>query len=51
MFPGIMLLHSDLGRIIVGTRLRTHGTAQLNAKNTGYRGARYPWESAFTGQC
>ncbi|KAK7506974.1 hypothetical protein BaRGS_00001825 [Batillaria attramentaria] len=49
MFPPIMLLHADIGRIIVGTRLRTHQAALKYANMTGYSGARYPWESAFTG--
>lgn len=49
MFPSIMLLHSDLGRIIVGTRLRTHDIAVRYANLTGFKGARFPWESAFTG--
>ncbi|XP_046585029.1 protein-glucosylgalactosylhydroxylysine glucosidase-like [Haliotis rubra] len=49
MFPPIMMLHADLGRTLVGTRLRTLKAAQILANTTGYRGARYPWESGFTG--
>ncbi|KAL8559375.1 hypothetical protein ACOMHN_045095 [Nucella lapillus] len=49
MFPAIALLHGDLGRVIVGSRLRTLGAALLHAQRTGLKGARYPWESAFTG--
>ncbi|XP_071079962.1 protein-glucosylgalactosylhydroxylysine glucosidase-like [Haliotis cracherodii] len=49
MFPPIMMLHADLGRTVVGTRIRTLKTAQMLANSTGYRGARFPWESAFTG--
>ncbi|CAL1536284.1 unnamed protein product [Lymnaea stagnalis] len=49
MFPPIALLHPDIGRTIVSTRSRTLPTAKLAAQRTGYDGARYPWESAFTG--
>lgn len=50
MFPPLALLHADFGRQIAGTRLRTHGTAKLYAKMSDLKGARYPWESAFTGR-
>ena len=50
MFPPIGLLHIDLGRIILGSRLRTHDAAVQYANMTGFKGARYPWESAFTGR-
>ncbi|XP_076464028.1 protein-glucosylgalactosylhydroxylysine glucosidase-like [Babylonia areolata] len=49
MFPPVMLLHGKVGRVIVGTRLRTLRTAVMYANKTGFEGARYPWESAFTG--
>ncbi|XP_059156328.1 protein-glucosylgalactosylhydroxylysine glucosidase-like isoform X2 [Physella acuta] len=49
MFPPIALLHADLARTITETRLKTLDSARLLAQRTGYQGARYPWESAFTG--
>nr|KAI8741141.1 acid trehalase-like protein 1 [Biomphalaria glabrata] len=49
MFPPIALLHSDIGKTIVETRTKTLATARMWASATGYDGARYPWESAFTG--
>ncbi|KAH9490327.1 hypothetical protein Btru_034974 [Bulinus truncatus] len=49
MFPPIALLHSDIGQTIVETRTKTLHTAMMWAAATGYDGARYPWESAFTG--
>ncbi|CAL1536283.1 unnamed protein product [Lymnaea stagnalis] len=49
MFPPIALLHPDLGRTIVETRTKTLKTAQIWAKESGYEGARFPWESAYTG--
>ncbi|KAH9490328.1 hypothetical protein Btru_034976 [Bulinus truncatus] len=49
MFPPIALLHSDIGRTLVQTRTRTLEAAQLLAHRSGDEGAKYPWESAFTG--
>ncbi|RUS83055.1 hypothetical protein EGW08_009194 [Elysia chlorotica] len=49
MFPAVALLHSDLARRLVRTRTRTLDAAKLLAKRTGYKGVRFPWESAFTG--
>ncbi|XP_041353527.1 protein-glucosylgalactosylhydroxylysine glucosidase-like [Gigantopelta aegis] len=49
MFPPILFLHSDIGKLMVNTRIRTLNSAKLNANETGYKGARYPWESGFTG--
>ncbi|GFO11935.1 acid trehalase-like protein 1 [Plakobranchus ocellatus] len=49
IYPGVALLHPDLGRRVVETRTRTLDAARLLAKRTGYKGARFPWESAFTG--
>uniref|UniRef100_A0A0B7AKW7 Glycoside hydrolase family 65 central catalytic domain-containing protein n=1 Tax=Arion vulgaris TaxID=1028688 RepID=A0A0B7AKW7_9EUPU len=49
MFPPIALLYPDLGRLIVETRTRTLAAAKILARESGFDGARYPWESAFTG--
>ena len=49
MYPGILMLHADLGRILIGTRTRTMAAAAQNAKNYGYEGMKFPWESAFSG--
>lgn len=49
MFPGLALLNAEFGRLIVGTRTRTFDSAKILAASTGWQGARYPWESAFTG--
>ncbi|CAG5116719.1 unnamed protein product, partial [Candidula unifasciata] len=49
MFPSIALLYPDLGRIIAETRTRTLSAAKILARDTGFDGARYPWESALTG--
>ena len=50
MYPTILALHSDLGKTLVGTRIRTLDSAYLYATQRGYRGAMYPWESAFVGK-
>ncbi|CAG5116720.1 unnamed protein product [Candidula unifasciata] len=49
MFLPIALLYPDLGRLIVETRTRILESARKNAQQTGWEGALYPWESAFTG--
>ncbi|XP_060072818.1 protein-glucosylgalactosylhydroxylysine glucosidase-like [Ylistrum balloti] len=49
MFPPMLLLFGDKGKKIIQTRVRTHGAAKQYAKDRGYQGAMYPWESAFTG--
>ncbi|CAH1792539.1 unnamed protein product [Owenia fusiformis] len=49
MFPPINLLHRELAPLILETRTRMLKQARLNAQQNGYKGAQYPWESAFTG--
>ncbi|KAK0042299.1 acid trehalase-like protein 1 isoform X1 [Biomphalaria pfeifferi] len=49
MFPPIAFLHSDIGRTLVQTRIKTLRSAQLLAKRSGNEGAKYPWESSYTG--
>lgn len=49
MFPPVLLLHQNLGRILVTSRLRTLDGAYENARINGHFGAQYPWESAVTG--
>jgi trehalose/maltose hydrolase-like predicted phosphorylase len=49
MYPGILMFHPDLARIILLTRERTYDVAKGNAKRSGDRGIRFPWESAATG--
>ncbi|BFZ07038.1 hypothetical protein BsWGS_10077 [Bradybaena similaris] len=49
MFPPIALFYPDLGRIIAETRARTLSAAKILASENGSDGARYPWESGFTG--
>ncbi|XP_050405226.2 protein-glucosylgalactosylhydroxylysine glucosidase [Patella vulgata] len=49
MFPPIMMLHADVGKLIVQSRLRKLDAARRLAKMRGFPGAMYPWESAYTG--
>ncbi|XP_062577760.1 protein-glucosylgalactosylhydroxylysine glucosidase-like [Saccostrea cucullata] len=49
MYPPIQLLHSDIGKAIIKTRIRTLDNAKHQAMMRGFRGAMYPWESAFSG--
>ena len=49
MYPTILALHSKLGKTLVGTRIRTLDSAYLYATQRDYKGAMYPWESAFVG--
>ena len=49
MYPSVLVLHADLGKILINTRRRTmHGAAE-NAKAFQCDGLKFPWESAFTG--
>jgi len=50
MYPPLLMMHAELSRRLIATRFRTITAAKDNAKETGYRGLRYPWESAFTGK-
>lgn len=49
MYPPLLVLHSNLGRLLLDTRVRTMAEAAKNANRTGYHGYRFPWESALTG--
>lgn len=49
MYPPLLALHSNLGRLLLDTRVRTMAEAAKNANRTGYHGYRFPWESALTG--
>ncbi|KAL4238539.1 Protein-glucosylgalactosylhydroxylysine glucosidase [Mactra antiquata] len=49
MYPPILLLHNNLARTLIKTRLRTLDSAIDYARLLGMNGARYPWESALSG--
>jgi len=50
MYPPLLMMHAEMSRRMIATRFRTIAAARDNAERTGYRGLRYPWESAFTGK-
>ncbi|XP_068800617.1 protein-glucosylgalactosylhydroxylysine glucosidase isoform X4 [Struthio camelus] len=50
MFPNILLFYPEAARAILEYRIRTLGGALRNAQEQGYKGAKFPWESAATGR-
>ncbi|NWT76103.1 PGGHG glucosidase, partial [Prunella himalayana] len=50
MFPNILLLEPEAARAILHYRIRTLEGARRNAREQGYEGAKFPWESAATGR-
>ncbi|XP_040826989.1 protein-glucosylgalactosylhydroxylysine glucosidase isoform X2 [Ochotona curzoniae] len=49
MFPVVLLFHPEAARAILQYRVRTLGGALQNARNLGYQGAKFAWESAGSG--
>nr|XP_004654215.2 protein-glucosylgalactosylhydroxylysine glucosidase [Jaculus jaculus]XP_044993683.1 protein-glucosylgalactosylhydroxylysine glucosidase [Jaculus jaculus] len=49
MFPNILMFHPEAARAILEYRIRTLDGALMNARNLGYQGAKFAWESANTG--
>lgn len=49
MYPGLLVLHPELGKSMVEYRYERLQAAKRNAFSKGFKGAMYPWESAATG--
>jgi trehalose/maltose hydrolase-like predicted phosphorylase len=49
MYPALLAQHPDLGSGINAYRFGRLPAARAHARATGYRGARFPWESALDG--
>ena len=49
MYPPILMLRPDLAKDMLSYRLSRIERAKDRAKLGNYAGARFPWESAFTG--
>ena len=49
MFPALVVLHPELGKVFVDYRFERLEEAKQNAFANGFKGAMYPWESAGTG--
>lgn len=49
MLPPIMLFHPDMAKRMIGSRSRVLNQVKKNAEEAGYKGAKFPWEQATTG--
>ena len=49
MYPSLLAQHPDLAAAMETYRYQRLGAARKHAAATGYRGARFPWESALDG--
>ncbi|XP_066108603.1 protein-glucosylgalactosylhydroxylysine glucosidase-like [Saccopteryx bilineata] len=49
MFPNILLFQPEAARALLQYRVQTLGGALDNARNLGYQGAKFAWESAGSG--
>ncbi|KAG9465936.1 hypothetical protein GDO78_017504 [Eleutherodactylus coqui] len=49
IYPNILLFYPEMARHILKYRIQTLEGALQNAKQQGYKGAKFPWESALTG--
>ena len=50
MMPALIVQHPDYAKSIIAYRFKLLGQAKKNAKQHGFAGAEYPWESAGTGE-
>ncbi|NXX48698.1 PGGHG glucosidase, partial [Tricholaema leucomelas] len=50
MFPNILLFYPGAARAMLEYRIRMLEGARRNAREQGYEGAKFPWESAATGR-
>lgn len=49
IMPPIMMFYPDMARTMIDSRLRVLPAVKVRAKASGYEGAQFPWEQAFTG--
>ncbi|KAH8403172.1 hypothetical protein KR222_006277, partial [Zaprionus bogoriensis] len=49
MLPAVTQFGYEYGKLLIDYRYRHLEAARYNANTTGYKGARFPWESAYTG--
>lgn len=50
MYPGIALFYPKLARAVLEYRVGTMDGAKDNAQKQGYKGLKFPWESAVSGR-
>lgn len=49
IMPPIMMFHPSMARNMIEARLRVLDQAKINARASGYKGAKFSWEQASTG--
>ncbi|XP_076847033.1 protein-glucosylgalactosylhydroxylysine glucosidase [Brachyhypopomus gauderio] len=49
IYPNIALFYPNLARAVLDYRVRTSDGARANAQQQGYKGLKFPWESAVSG--
>lgn len=49
MFPNVLMFQPEAARALLQYRIQTLGGALDNARNLGYQGAKFAWESAGSG--
>ena len=49
MYPPVLMLWPHIAKDLLLYRMNNINSARDRARETGYEGARYPWESGFTG--
>ncbi|KAI1895646.1 hypothetical protein AGOR_G00108370 [Albula goreensis] len=49
MYPSIALFYPKLAQAVLKYRVQTMGGAKINAQQQGFKGLKFPWESAVTG--
>lgn len=50
MYPSILYFYPEIAREVLNYRLHALPAARDRANDTGFEGARFPWESGFTGR-
>lgn len=50
MYPGIALFYPKLAQAVLEYRVGTIAGAKYNAQRQGYKGLKFPWESAVSGR-
>jgi trehalose/maltose hydrolase-like predicted phosphorylase len=50
MFPPLLMFNQDIAKSVLNYRLNRLGKARDKARNFGYKGAMFPWESDDTGE-
>ncbi|XP_053740952.1 protein-glucosylgalactosylhydroxylysine glucosidase isoform X1 [Synchiropus splendidus] len=50
MYPAVALFYPKLARAVLEYRVRTIDGAKDNAQKQGYKGLKFPWESAVSGR-